>query len=255
MKYIKKYKIYEGKDTIKAQDVRDCFNDLLDSGFSINIGFPNGLLYYGYVTITKPIEANYFPFKMSEVIETLLFAIPYLQAEYGLDTKELKVSTVYNKYSYNNLNELNNSPKIIYKIDWEFYVPIDLNIIHEGNRYNEISSLNESSSVDTINWAMIEDIKDMALEYLDDNYLLAIYVYDDTHKSIYRLFYSHENGVQDVWRLKEANKNWSNSDKLGKIYYRILLYNLLDDGTNNTNTDSNDLIDRIKEAYPNEDIR
>lgn len=113
---------------------------------------------------------------------------------------------------------------------------------------------------------MIEDIKDMSLEYLDDNYLLAIYVCGDTHSSIYRLFYSHENGVQDVWRLKKGysdetcSKYYSNSDKLGKIYYRILLYNLLDDGTNNTlniiaNTDSNDLIDRIKEAYPNEDIR
>lgn len=129
MKYIKKYKIYEGKGTIKIQDVRDCFNDLLDDGFSINIGFPSGGLYYGYVTITKHREVNYFPFKIGEVSETLLFAIPYLQAEYGLDTKNLKVSTNYNKYSYN-LNELNNIHENIYEIAWEFYVPIGLDIIH-----------------------------------------------------------------------------------------------------------------------------
>ena len=137
MKYIKKYKIYEGKDTIKTQDVRDCFNDLLDDKFSINFGFSEGKLNYGYVIITKLIKGNFTPFTISDIVETLLFAVPYLQEEYGLTTKKLRIANNYNRhifrYSYKDLDDLNTllnmKSEIIYEIAWEFYIPRNLNII------------------------------------------------------------------------------------------------------------------------------
>lgn len=107
----------------------------------------------------------------------------------------------------------------------------------------------------SINWDMIENIKDMSLEYLDDNYALGIYVYSKkTSESIYRMFYTHQNGVQEDWRLKATQKPWSNSDKLGQIFYRVLLYNISDRGSPLHRDKSNELRERILMAYPSEDI-
>lgn len=108
-------------------------------------------------------------------------------------------------------------------------------------------------SFGTINWLMIEDIKDMSLEYLDDGFILGIYVYSSKFGAIYRLTYCHNDGVNGHWRLKDKNNHWDNSDKLGHIFYSILLYNISD--AKHYPKESKELISRIEEAYPDEDIR
>lgn len=54
-----------------------------------------------------------------------------------------------------------------------------------------LKRINETIESDDINWGIIEDIKDMSLEYLDDSYILGIHVYSlSTKDLVYTLFYS-----------------------------------------------------------------
>lgn len=106
-----------------------------------------------------------------------------------------------------------------------------------------------------INWDMIKDIKDMALEYLDDGYELGIhiknYTLDDVfHRMIYTIEYSHDRYDEDWVDLHGLFYIGDN------IEYRIFL--MIDKGWPSKIKYDKDmsleLISRIKEAYPNEII-
>ena len=89
----------------------------------------------------------------------------------------------------------------------------------------------------------------MSLEYLDMGFILGIHI--NSSRSIdafYTLYYSHEMGV----KKNRRNHNWG-----GQIYYNVFLYKHRDwiKGEGVARKETKELVDRIKEAYPGEDIR
>lgn len=113
-----------------------------------------------------------------------------------------------------------------------------------------------------INWNLIADIKDMALEYIDEEYTLCIIASMNVRNmsrgfNIYKLIYNHD-----------VNKEIRESDtitKLDKFLYKdeyITYYILLFDGMPKLtmsypkyiNLPTRWLRDRVKEAYPKEDV-
>jgi len=91
-----------------------------------------------------------------------------------------------------------------------------------------------------INWKMIEDVKDMALEYIDNGLTLVIFIY---YKSrLYELVYNH-----DIDSFKKLASFWSHDELRYLIELHIGEYETVINQTE-------ELVDRVKEAYPNEKI-
>ena len=116
-----------------------------------------------------------------------------------------------------------------------------------------------------INWEMIEDIKDMSLEYLDNNLILDIEIfYDITPKdwstvhelTIYSMEYSHD--------IKSCSVDWHLIYEVvgevirGNIVYKVFLfkkvYQWQPNNTSVAKNETNELISRLEEAYPNINI-
>lgn len=71
-----------------------------------------------------------------------------------------------------------------------------------------------------INWNLIFDIQDMALEYIDDNFHLTVCVYINDVIELYKLNFKH--GHKDTnWFKLHSNYEHPNPNR--KISYSILL--------------------------------
>lgn len=105
-----------------------------------------------------------------------------------------------------------------------------------------------------INWNLVEDIKDMSLDYIDNGLTLSIYIRAlfNKHRQhwLYRIIFNHEKCFsQNVW---EDNKfieieGYSNL----RIEYGITLF-LEETGQCIYDGQEKELVDRVKEAYPEE---
>lgn len=105
-----------------------------------------------------------------------------------------------------------------------------------------------------INWKMIEDIKDMALEYFDNRMVLYIDI-SVRYNTLCSLKYSHYDNYIKWYSVyhKEYFKDPSPNDDLR---YKIVLdnsYKSVNFAVNNGLT-RGELISRVKDAYPNENI-
>lgn len=102
-----------------------------------------------------------------------------------------------------------------------------------------------------INWKMISDIKDMSLEYIDNEYTLHIFV-----------FYTMNNGISvKTMRLTfnhtQSDIDWGihrDIEKKENIYYRVRLIGKKSGDFILNNEKTIELVDRIKDAYPNEKV-
>jgi hypothetical protein len=129
----------------------------------------------------------------------------------------------------------------------------------------------DSKNTDThklINWNLIEDVKDMALEYIDDGYTLIIGVNIiqisrgkkiENTPVIYYLNYNHDKIEEHM--DSDLFNYWSTQDK--KIIDNIIVdYSIFFDPVTshgrfsyiNSVHISQELRDRVKLAYPNERI-
>lgn len=101
-----------------------------------------------------------------------------------------------------------------------------------------------------INWEMIEDIKDMSLEYLDEGFTLNIIIIEKSYPIVPSNFfinieYNHRG------EIKEGDLDKYDYISEYKFGYSISLMNKSYDNPVNINK-TNELMDRIRYAYPNE---
>lgn len=110
---------------------------------------------------------------------------------------------------------------------------------------NELNELIESEINELINWDLINDTKDMSLEYIDEGYTLYILIYKGfsyKYELIAEISYNH-----DINSIEYDNLPSNNN----KLIYNIYI------GKHRTSSYPKytfELRDRIKEAYPNESI-
>ena len=111
-------------------------------------------------------------------------------------------------------------------------------------------SINNNKLIkESINWKMVEDIKDMSLEYIDEGFVLYIDIYNGFNQSGYKnvcdIKYSH-----DINEIKYFDNIFSSVIKL--TYNVYIGYGIKkSDGSNPIYTF--ELIRRLRQAYPNED--
>ena len=95
-------------------------------------------------------------------------------------------------------------------------------------KYIKYYKLFEANDIDQlINWEMINDIKDMSLEYLDDGYRLIIIVYyripvGNRLEEIYSLVYDHSTNKEEKLNIDNMNINKK------YIKYHITLHKKVD---------------------------
>lgn len=125
--------------------------------------------------------------------------------------------------------------------------------VFEEYKFIKVTKLVEDYLSKLINWDMIKDIKDMSLEYLDEGYELMIWIYNNSgneHQLVYFIGFSHS----------DCEEEWQDLDHIFKLgdetEYRIrfrrhngvVICDMNDIGMKEFN-------DRIKAAYPNENIK
>ena len=126
MKYIKTYEIFKNfsflrkkKDPFSTPDLKDIVEDSLidlsDLGFTIvvdiemnrvrdNVGNPISSDPSVKIKIHKKENSvDYNEFNVSEILETLRFALPFLQKEYGLELYDISYNEMGWTYSRNKL--------------------------------------------------------------------------------------------------------------------------------------------------------
>lgn len=109
-----------------------------------------------------------------------------------------------------------------------------------------------------INWKFIDDVKDMALEYLDDGFLLIVDIYPVLKPSttirsaksrLYSLRYDHNTDDLKFYYYADISK-------IEDIIYHITLHSHVEADYHSFDLEkTKELIDRISEAYPDENIR
>ena len=119
-----------------------------------------------------------------------------------------------------------------------------------------------------INWDMIQDIKQMSLEYLDEGLALRLSVRNGgekyrNSKPIWRMQFTHRNDYHNRdfdnqhsinYRINPGNyEGWYNAYKGEEIN---IIYNiLLRSNEKRHYTETLELIGRIRDAYPNENFK
>ena len=118
-----------------------------------------------------------------------------------------------------------------------------------------LKSINEHSKDylnSIINWEMIADAKELSLDYLDQGMILTIYVLNDG-MLLYIEIYSHDlNDVEKVWDERIIVYKFD-------IRYKFFLSEYVDGDdyhkpTENCYIFKNELVDILKEMYPDEKI-
>ena len=74
--------IHENYTPIHESDIRDCFQDLIDDGFNVITEIEEAYIF---------ILNDFRRFNIDDVEETLLFAIPYMNSEFGLVVREIRI--------------------------------------------------------------------------------------------------------------------------------------------------------------------
>lgn len=130
MKYLRNI-----NESFTTQDIKDCFQDLVDCGFNVDLTFK--IIYdklgYNELNIRKRENDLLKSFKLNDIVETLLFAIPYLEEKYNFDTKYFMLyMTDGTKHHYYTLEKMissiqNTNPTKwnyrLYKFVWRFEMP------------------------------------------------------------------------------------------------------------------------------------
>ena len=106
---------------------------------------------------------------------------------------------------------------------------------------------------DYINWKLIDDAKDMSLEYLDQGMRLTLWadygVNKGTSKELYSISYCHEYQNEDIINPSIYTRCYLEYG--GTVRYGMFL----DDFNSGVCfEESKELVDRLKEAYPDEII-
>lgn len=97
-----------------------------------------------------------------------------------------------------------------------------------------------------VDFSLIEDIKDMALEYIDDGLTLRVEGYNGGMGYIdYILIFNHEINKQKMW----------GDYKLRLDYYLYIFNDRMDDRYSFFKKETEELVNRVSEAYPNHNIR
>ncbi len=122
----------------------------------------------------------------------------------------------------------------------------------------QISRFDESDVNDVfeayINWKLIEDAKDMALEYIDDGMSLGVEISYINHY-VYHIRYNHKETYSE-WISDSFNNLTEGPYELEPIDRNKIIYQFYlekDDGMIDKESDK-ELELRVKEAYPDENI-
>ena len=124
MNYLKEFKIFN-ESTVYEQDILNCFQDLIDDGFNIDIHRDdqgvtkyNGIFDDFTISITN---INTIDFSFKNIKEVLLFAVPYIIDEFNM--KLLKIGINYydineHKYKYHKCSDINSLIEICEMISY-----------------------------------------------------------------------------------------------------------------------------------------
>ena len=170
MIYLKRFN--ESVDKVTKQDIRDCFQDLIDDEFVVNI-----TMSMCYITICiYRVSSNgdigdvYDDFTTNDVKETLLFAVPYLQNICQLEFIGgfIQYSSMRLSDMFSGLNGLTSLLQEdcddIYNMKLDFKTSY-MKGLYEGMKYEEIED-------------MMEDCRDMLLELSDIGYVTSVHNFD-----------------------------------------------------------------------------
>ena len=113
-----------------------------------------------------------------------------------------------------------------------------------------------------INWELVRDVQEMALEYIDGGMILNLEITYGKYESvlkppfyIYHMTYNHD-GVKGTWKPESFNNLTEGPyelDPIDKIEMVYQFYLVNERGLYSKEEDK-ELESRIKEAYPNENI-
>lgn len=139
-------------------------------------------------------------------------------------------------------------------------------------RYNEVRTNDQFLQEEIsrwINWDLIELVKDLSLEFLDDGYTTGLeitYLVDDdgfdVEYSIYEIDYEHDSNDDGTWSMGSINKvlsDFINQHQECKFIYTLMVYKMeLDIPYKVTDLDKStmyEFISRLKKSFPDETIR
>ena len=113
-----------------------------------------------------------------------------------------------------------------------------------------------------INWELVRDVQEMALEYIDGGMILNLEITYGKYESvlkppfyIYHMQYNHD-GIKRTWKPESFNNLTEGPyelDPIDKIEMVYQFYLVNERGLYSKEEDK-ELESRIKEAYPNENI-
>lgn len=260
MKYLKLYEAYQIDDDIKdvinlrmLEDIKDMALEYIDNGLTLKITieiYHNGKFYNYYLLFNHKTE---------------IFNGEYLSRTY-------RSNNVYYSISFAKLGSLNvnvESRELVSRVRLAY--PNEFINGQKQKFINTINNLYEDMEHFTtveelisplLNWNMIEDIKEMSLEYLDENFNLNIKIYESTTGIWFMsLKYGHTKndiswprrdhleGVTSWLRLKKMIQNGDNIS----LIYNVFLKRQGDYGEFNKQY-TKELQNRVRLAYPNEMI-
>jgi len=132
--------------------------------------------------------------------------------------------------------------------------------------YKIFESFEESDIQDVfepyINWELVRDVQEMALEYIDEGMILNLEISYGKYLSvskppfyIYHMTYNHD-GVKRTWKPESFNNLTEGPYELDPIDKSEMVYQfyLVDELGLYSKEEDKELESRIKEAYPNENI-
>ena len=132
--------------------------------------------------------------------------------------------------------------------------------------YKLFESFEESDVQDVfepyINWELVRDVQEMALEYIDEGMILNLEISYGKYESvlkppfyIYHMQYNHD-GIIKNWKPESFNNLTEGPYELESIDKSEMVYQfyLVDELGLYSKEEDKELESRIKEAYPNENI-
>lgn len=99
MKHLKYYKLFESKTNLTKRDVEDCFVDLTDRNFNVEItpGKDYAREFFSITIELKRINRYILNrFLYSDVADCLMFAIPYIMENFNITS--LKIGVTFLKF-------------------------------------------------------------------------------------------------------------------------------------------------------------